>query len=169
MLRLRRSEGLWSEWGQQPTIHLGPHSSCTPSLHLAVVTMWWRVPNTATSRRRYVGVQSSVDTLRWDPLALEALGNLMPLKHPWNFEAFWFLDCETWTFEALLPWKTWIPWRPLKTLKPFEFGTVKLGFWNLWTRKVWKPWNSLWEKPLKMNENPWRRSCPFGNFSPRGP
>ena len=37
MLRLRRSEGLWSEWGQRPTIHLGPHSSHTPGTHPTVV------------------------------------------------------------------------------------------------------------------------------------
>ena len=37
MAELRRSEGLWSEWGQRPTIHLGPHSSRMPSMHLAVV------------------------------------------------------------------------------------------------------------------------------------
>ena len=100
MLRLRRCEGLWSEWGQRPTIHLGPHSSRTPSTHPTVVASGDVIQTWLRVEGRYIGVWTSVDTLRWDPLTLEALG-IETLEHPWNFEKLWPGTVKFWIFDFL--------------------------------------------------------------------
>ena len=77
----------------------------------------------ATNRSRYIGVWTSVDTLRWDPLTLEAL-EIETLEHPWNFEKLWPGTVKFWIF--------WLLWRDLSSLEkleifeyPWKFETLK--------------------------------------------
>ena len=55
----------------------------------------------ATSRRQYIGVWTSVDTLRRDPLTLEALENFETLEYPQSFEDFWPGTVNLWIFVPL--------------------------------------------------------------------
>ena len=154
MLRLRRCEGLWSEWGQRPTIQLGPRSSLTSLCHrflryLAVHAAWlW-------SRGWHLDVYMSVDTLVWDVLfpthenisktAQENSWNIINLSGPLALEAF----------EKK---KTWDLWTPLKIWSPLIWdcenrslcGNLRpwaLRSWKerpFWLRNSWEsPWNSL--------------------------
>ena len=162
MAELRRSEGLWSEWGQRPTIHLGPHSSRMPSMHLAVVAVWWYVPYMAASgkamrrwtdkcRNSKMRAFGSLKTgWKFGPLwstfgTLESFWECRhasmgrPMPYPWNFwnnlrKVHWNIISPS-SALALSPLKTlWPSKHPWKFLKPFDLEIVKnMSLRNSWT------------------------------------